>query len=323
MITKFKIFENYDKGDLIDYVDFHLIEEIFDEEYSMDEDEIAYICSSCVVDNFDFDKFKEDFIYDMRYDRTYEDYDDYEYKEFIKNHLTDEKEEKIIEFYNDNNYDEDDEDSEKVTEFDIDYLDDLDNSQLIEVIEVDNDDDDFIKYIVNQQYGDYSGEEVFDEFYGMSEESIERQNKNSYSFNIPKYETFGHYLWKEYPQYVDKQEMVNDWKNGEDDTYKKEFVQEYIHNSPEIQKNIIANNPDSVFDLFDLFESENGDNISETYEFQKLYIEKFEEDNPEDLEDEIIANAIKNINDSFELNKKIRKEYKDHLIFVDIENFNI
>jgi hypothetical protein len=324
MITKFKIFESNYEEDLIEYVDYYLIEKVYDEEYSIDEDELAYICSSCVVDNFNFDRFKEDFIYDMKMDSSYENYDDYDYKEYIKSHLTTEKEEMILSLYNDNNYDEDDEDSEEFTDFDIDYLDDLDNSQLIEVIESDDDLSDFIDYIINQHYGSYSGEEIFDEFYGMSEESIKRANQNAYSFNKPDYETFGHYLWKEYNQYVDDEGMLKSWKDGEDDEYKKEFVRDYIYNYPELQKNILANDKSQVINLFDLFIENSGENIGDTYEFQKAYIEEFEEQDPESLdEDMIIPTAIKNINDNFDLQEEIKKEYKDHLFLIDVDKFNL
>lgn len=330
MITKFKIFESRNiQEELINYVDFDLVEEIYDREYSIDEDELAYICSGCVVNNFDFDKFKEDFIYDMRYDRSYEDYDEHEYKEFIKSHLTAEKKEKIIDLYNDNNYDdEDDEDSEEVTEFDIDYLDDLDDSQLIEVIEADSDLDDFVKYIVNQYYNDYSGEEIFSEFYGMSEESIKRDNKNSYSYNRPKYETFGYYLWKEYNHYIDRQGMVDDWKSGEDDTSKKEYVANYIYNTPALQKNIIANDPDNILDLFELFANEpDGRNIANQYKYQKLYMDKYleyngDEDDEED-KDEYYPEALKFLHDNFGLNKDIEKEYNKYTILIDKEKYNL
>lgn len=323
-IKKFKALNESVKDDLIDYVDDNLIEKVYDENCYVDDDELAYICPSCVTNNFDFDKFKKDFIYDMISGSSFDNYDDYDFKEYIEENLTDEKKNKIIELYNENN-------DEENKEFDDDYLSDLDSEQLKEVIEEDDDEYDFVKYIVERMYGNYSGEEIFEEFYGMSDDIIDRQNKKSYSYNKPDYESFGEYLWIEYNHYINRIGMLEDWKNSEDFTYKKELVMDYIENNIELQRNILTNDEDQVLNLADLFlEIGSKDNISEEYNFQKLYIEKFIENEVIDDNDEIVqlkTNAITFLNDNFGLNKKLekelRKENQSYFIKIDSQGFNL
>lgn len=329
-IKDFKNLNESVKDDLINHVDDDLIEKFYDKEYVIDDSELAYICPSCVTNNFDFDKFKDDFIYDMISESTFDNYDDYEFKEYIEEHLTDEKKNKIIELYNENN-------DEENKEFDDDYLSDLDSEQLKEVIEEDDDEYDFVKYIVERIYGDYSGEEIFEEFYGMSDDIIDKQNKNSYSYNKPDYESFGEYLWKEYNHYIDRTGMLKDWINGEDFTYKTEFVMEYIENNIELQKNILKNDEEQVLNLAELFIEEPGDNISKEYNFQKLYIEKFLENELtiggvvfDDEEEKVIeekTKAITFLNDNFGLNKilekELRKENHSYFVKIDSQGFNL
>lgn len=324
MITESNVSE-----DLIDYVDDSLIDEFFDKNYVVDADEVAYLCSDCVWNCFNKEQFVEDFISDMKNDRTIEDFDDYDFTEYIKSHLTEEKKEKIIELYNDNNYDEDDDDSEKVTEYDEDYLEDLDRDQLIEVITVDDDESDFVEYITNDMYDGYTAKEILSEFYGMSEETLKDQNR--YSYSKSKYDTFGQYLWKEHRQYIDSDKLVDNWKKNEDYEYRKEYTQDSIYREPELQRNILKNHVEAVIKLAEMFENETGDNISDEYDFQKAYIEyKVEQDADENDEDDVvnvISDSLEYLDDNFGLNKELeielRNKNSNYFIKIDAKKYNM
>ena len=336
-IKKYKIiterYSNTIEDELIDYIDDNTIEEWYDKNYTMDADEIATsLAPNYVWDNFDKERFKEDFMYDMKTDHNYDDYDDYEFKEFIKKELTYAKEDKIIELYNENNYDENDEDDEPVTEFDIDYLEDLDKDQLIEVIEVDSDQDDFIEFITHYIYDGYDVEDIFSEFYGVSEKSFQNQNRYSYSsYNTPNYYSFGEYLWKNYRQYIDEDGIVDDWKNNEDFEYKKEVVKDNIYSSPELQEKILKKK--TVLLLAELFEQNpKSENISGTYKFQQTYINKKLKDdlvwdkNDKEYNEEkfnIISDALEYLDDNFELNDTIKKRYPDEMFKVDAKKYGM
>lgn len=334
-IKKYKIItERYDiQDELIDYLDDNTINEWYDKNYTMDADEIAIsLAPNYVWDNFDKERFKEDFIHDMKTDRDYDDYDDYDFKEFIKEALTDVKEKKIIELYNENNYDENDENDEPVTEFDIDYLEDLDKDQLIEVIEVDSDQDDFINFITHYVYDGYDVEDIFSEFYGVSEKSFQNQNRYSFSsYNTLTYNSFGEYLWKNYKQYVDEDGIVDDWKNNEDFEYKKEIVKDNIYGSPELQEKILKKK--TVLLLAELFEENpRNKNISGTYKFQQTYInKKLKDDLVWDKTDKeyneekfnIISDALEYLDDNFELNDSIKKRYPDEMFKVDAKKYGM
>lgn len=118
MITnfeKFKLFESSDtaKHELVhEFLDNGYALEYYDEHYlsNYNENDIIEIIEyapSTVSEVFDDEKYIKDYIKEEISGHSIDDFDTTEYKEYIENHLTSEKENKIIEFYYDNNSDED------------------------------------------------------------------------------------------------------------------------------------------------------------------------------------------------------------------------
>ena len=122
-------------------------------------------------------------------------------------------------------------------------------------------------------------------------------------------------------QFVDKARMVGDYLDNIDFDTKYEYLRDYIYNDYGLQKKLLEINPNTVEALFDVMDSTVS--IGTTYEFQKLYIKtNVEREDPKD-EDEITAHVIKQINDKFGLNKKIKKEYVNLTYLIDAEKYNV
>lgn len=315
-----KKFENYNSEDLIDYVDFGLIEEIFEENYHIDFDEAIYLQPSLIWDNIDNKGFVEDFERDYLENQSLEDIDEDEIKKYILNNLSNDKKEKIREIYLENNEGEDEEDLYEADEYEY-MLDEFDDDEIRKVAEEDEDGYDIVQNIMSGSYEGYSAQDIIEEFYGI-DPHFYNNRKNTYSFRDTFDDDFKH-LKSIVINYIDKQGVEEDWKNSEDDDYKKEFAADYIEQSPKMQKNIIANAPNKVFELFELIENSDK-NIGDTYDFQKTYIEQSVEENPEGYEDdEIIANAIFDLYKTFGLNPKIEKEYPNDLMLITTDKYNV
>lgn len=370
MITKFKIFEGYGSStasDLADKLDSDFVEEWYDEHYNIDADEIVGMSSARnILDAFDEDEYKEDFIKDYISGYEFSELQEHELKEYINNHMTDEKEEKILELYNTNNFDDDNDinseiegtvsfiktktgkrtiivtsidgkvkkykipednkiavqDGEHVvvdellsTEKEIEYeeymLDELSEDDLKEVIEDSSEEEECIEETINGWYEGRSGEELLEEFYG----------------DLDKME--GPELYKIISSYVDDDQLVENWKSGEDYSYKKEQIQEEIYRNTELQRALVEKDPDNALALAELWEENDDDNtIGDEYDFQKGYIEKYVKDNTDETDDEEFVSEIKSdavfyIHDHFGLDDDIKEEYKDYMIQVDTQKFNL
>lgn len=110
MIKKFKIFEKYtSSSDLVDQFDDDFIDEWYDENYNIDAEEIASMSTiQTILDCFDDNEYKEDFIRDYVNSYDFSEIEKYDLKSFIEENLTGEKEVKILDIYNASNYDESD-----------------------------------------------------------------------------------------------------------------------------------------------------------------------------------------------------------------------
>jgi hypothetical protein len=317
MITKFKIFESSSQYELIDYVDENEINEFFDDNYYIDPEEAIYIWPKLIWDTIDDKKFVKDYFNDFISSYTLSDIDDDQLREFIKNHLTYKKEEKIRKLYLYNNegediYDEDDYEN---------MLDEFDDDDLKSVALEDNDEYDIIKYTYQDPHEDYKAIDMISDFYGLDPYFYnKKQNRwnNTYDEDFKRIKRI---VWN----YLDNDKIVELYKASEDDEYKKEYVKEFIFKSPNLQRNILKNNKEAILDLFELLvEEDGGPNIGDEYDFQKAFIEKYEKENPdEEDEDMLIPTALKKLNDEFGLNKKIRKEYKDYTILIDLDKYNL
>jgi len=109
MIIKFKLFESSTANELIDYIDDNYIEEYFDTNYSIDVNEIIELWPKSILNHIDDESFMKNFISDEINNRSLEDFSDWDLSDYIKKHLTDVKEAKIIELYKSNNGMDDDE----------------------------------------------------------------------------------------------------------------------------------------------------------------------------------------------------------------------
>lgn len=321
MITKFKLFEKYDTEDLIDYVDLDIIDDIFDKKYHVDIDDAIYSWPNLIWDNIDNDRFVEDFTRDYIDSQTIDDIYEDDLKKYIDENLSTKKKKKIRELYLKENEDVDEEERYDSDDYE-NMMSELDEDQLREVILVDEDSYDVIQSIFGNTYDGYTAKELIEEFWGIDTEFYNKQNRYSWTNN--NYDENVKSLKKVTMGYLDKKGIEKDVKNNEDDEYKKEFVKEFIFNNKKLQKNILANNKSKVLDLFDLITSETGNNIGDTYKFQKAYIEEYTKENPDYEDDDmIVPTALKNIYDNFTLHPKILKEYPDDMILISTSKFNI
>ena len=324
MIKKFKLFERYNimSSELVDKLDDDDIETLYDENYSISVSEIILMMPSYVWDNFDKEKFLNDFINDMINNQTLEDFNEYDLKKYIESNFTTQKEQKILDIYNSNN-DEDE------SEYEDNMLDDLDDDELREVIEDSNEEEEFIREITEKSYTD--AEDVFSDFYGIDvydKNMIDKNNK--------------HKIYNSYSQYVDDDGIIQSWKDGENFEEKKNYVKDninYIGLSIEIQKKLLESEKSNALLLFDYFENyspnrKQYDNISNKYNFQKAYIEAYMEDNfagaideaDEDDKEEISelrAKSLKNLYDSFGLNPKLEEEFTEDMWMINSDKFKL
>lgn len=326
-----KINENWElQSELIDEVDDSIIDKYFEDNYEIDFSEIAN--SSNIRNHINDDAYIQQWIDSDINNNTFEEYNDWDFKKYIKKFLTDDKEAKILELYNDNNYDEDDEDDEKTTEFDEDLIDDLDDDQLKEVIEDDDGEYEFIEYMVNKRYKGMSAMDLIDEIYGDLEEQEQNSDYVKYGFgNKP------HTLLDEVGDFVDEDAVVKEWKSEYDWTSRKEYAQSAISQHRGMQKSILESDPKNILQLAELFEEEGGGDIGNDFDFQDTYVKEYEKENnvydegEEEYEEEKslqIETALEYIDDNFDLDfdefeKLYPKEMKDIIIKKDAAKYNM
>jgi len=315
-----KIFENFRNNDLIDYVDFYLIEEIFDKNYHVDFDEALYIQPSLIWGNMKDDEFVNDFETVYLENQSLEDVNEDDVKEYILKNMTKSKESKIREIYLDNNEGEDEEDLYDADDYE-NMLDEFDDDEIRAVAEEDENGYDVAHSILQGSFEGYTAKDIIAEFYGLDPEFYNK--RKTYSYNDTYDDDFKQ-LKKIVINYIDREGVEKEFKSGESDDYKKQFAEDYIERSPKIQRNIIANNPEKVLELYDLIEGSTDENIGDEYIFQKAFIEQHEKENPEGYdEDKIRQNAIFTLHEEFGLNPKIKEEYPDDLILITLSKYNL
>jgi hypothetical protein len=168
---------------------------------------------------------------------------------------------------------------------------------------------DFVEEMIDKRYEDYSAQEIVEEIYGQSPGGRELYQMISY--------------------YLDEDEFKEHYKDNEDFYYKKEFVESYIDTDINLQKEILDKNKNAVIELAELFvENSSNSNIADEYDFQKLYIEKFVEQEKDEDSDEkdmalLKAKAIKFLYDNFELEYNIEDEYEDYMWLVSSDKYNL
>ena len=377
MITNFKLFESSSiASDLIDYCSDDFIESWYDDHYDISVSEIVSMSTaSNLLMFFDDEGYKNDFIRDYISGYEFSEIQEYDLKNYIENNLTNEKEEKILELYNSNNYSGDEDivsdidgivsfviptqpndkvtrsskrqiivtsntgkikkykspkdftilvqDGEEViagevlstgkeTEFSSYMLDELDEDGLREVIEDSNEEDECVEESINNWYDGQDGEDLLREFHNVDDMDASD-------------------LYDVISSYINDDKLVQDWKDNEDFTYKKECIEGDIYNNTEIQRHILEQNSDSAVQLAELWEeTSSNETIGDERDFQKAYIEKYFEDNKDDDEDddsddnkEIKADALLYLSDNFGLDSDIEEEYHDYIWKVNSAKYNI
>lgn len=302
MITKFKIFENLDEDkELIDYLDEDTIEKYFDDNYDIDIIELVDMCPSCLWNAVDDEKFIEDYKQDEIGNRSFYDYSKTKFKEYLESNWNDEIEDKIVEIWKENNYI----DEEEETEYEENMYKQLSEDELKDVIEYCFSESDFVEEMVEDSCRNYyDAQSLIEDMYGPLE---------------------GEDLYRTIQWYIDDDDAKKEYKDNEDWYYKKEFVEGSISRDRSLQKEIFEEDENSVIQLANLFADENSsNNIGDDYWFQKTYIEKCKEKNPED-EDEhmIVPTAIKFLHDNFGLHPDIEDEHKDDTFLIGTEKYNL
>jgi len=308
MIKKFKLFlerSSWDiSGELIGYIDDDYIEEYYDKNYDKDIFEILDLWPKIVFEHIDNDRFVEDFIDEEISSLTFEDFGDWDYKDYIKNNLTEVKENKIVEIYRNNNFDEDDEEYNNEIEFDEDFIEDFDDDDLRKVIEADDEEEKFVETMVKDRYEGRNAENILSDFYGDldSLKSIDLYNMVS--------------------QYIDDDDIIKDYKDNEEFEYKKETIQNQIDTEPDLQRLLLKKSKKTVLLLAELFDDSNRYNISDEYKFQKLFIKQYVKKHKGE-EGYLRAKALKYLNDKFDLDYDIKVEHDDDMWLTNADKYNL
>jgi hypothetical protein len=296
MIKKFKLFENIENKLSIQFSD-NFIEKYFDNNFLMSVREIIELWPNYIWRHVDDDEYIKDLIEDEIDSCSIDNFGEYDYIDYLKNNMTDNKEEKIIKLYN--NIDDDEQEY-----YDSDMLDKLTEDQLKDIIEDDDENEEFIKYIVNNRYDGCDAEDVIKDIYG----SNWILDHGTQIYDILRY-------------YVEDSKIIDDWKN---DTDKREKVEEEICRDVYLQKKLLKKKKSNVFLLAKLFIKDNNTNISDEYDFQKAYITAYIKKNISNKSNDILrAEALKYLYDNFELDNDIEEEYKEDMWMIGIDKFNI
>jgi len=302
MIVKFKLFENSQQESLEDKLEEQLGEEFIEEYYDdnlAEEDvkEIIIMWPSIVWDNIDDDDYVKDFIQDEIDSLTIDDYSDSELKEYIENNLTDSKEKSIIKIYNKKN-------KKTESEYDDDMLEDLTEKQLKKVISKDNEEDDFVRYTVEERYSNETAQDIIESLFGRNIEGTE--------------------LYKIVSQYINEDDIITQFNDNTDYSRKKEEVLGRLGRLYErdIQEKLLEIDEDNILLLAEYLE-ETGNKFDD-YDLQKKYIKKYVENNSENnSESNLRAIALKFLHDSFKLDPDVKEEYVDDLWLINIEKYNL
>lgn len=104
MITKFKLFENHIAAKSLSQIfTSDEVEKYYDDNYEISAEEVVEYAPSYVEDCIDNDRFVQDTIDDYINSYTWSEYDEYQFKDYIKDNITDSKEDEIIKLYKEEN----------------------------------------------------------------------------------------------------------------------------------------------------------------------------------------------------------------------------
>lgn len=371
MIKKFKNFKSklvlenvtsYEIAlDLADDLDEDTIDTYYDKYFDMSVEDILDLYPQLAFEHIDDERFVEDFKDDEKGNRELSEFDEFEFKPYIENHLDDEKKKRIKKYYRDNQGIDDDIKSKfggtvsinkddmtititnkngKIEEFDLpdehefvvndgDYVNKGD--KLTKLYYDDNMLDDIsgdeMKNIIEElneeeEFMDDLIESLYDE-YTTAKDIVENMYGSTDNMD-------GKEIMNWFYNYIDDDGIIEDYKSNEDFDYKKERISDMIERIIELQEEVLKANKKNSLKLAELFKDNmNYDNISDEYDFQKAFIESYVEENAleddkEDIEQETASALTKlSVDYNFELHPDIKSEYKDHMYGVDANKFNI
>lgn len=307
MIKKFKIFEGYnDNDDIISLLNDDDIEDLWSDRYYYDD--VEEIFKMNVKHNLNFvngDSFLTDIISDQIDNYNVDDFDDYDFKNWIKDNIKPDIKEEVLKIYIKNNYSENDVTSD--VEYDDSLLDELDENELKNIIVDLNYEGNFVEDTIRSRYENYDIYDYLDDYYGRDYDKYANEIYNTLSY------------------YIDENKMVEDFNNNEDFDYKKETISNDIEYNIDIQKAIIEKDNYNILKLAKYLSNNNSThNIMDEYEYQKMYIEEYakKKSNKKQAEN-AKAKALKFINDEFKLDSNIEDEYIDDMWMVNAANFNL
>lgn len=280
------------KVNLINSLDENVINELWKEYCCRDIEEIIELWPKCVFRHIDDQKFVQDWIDNEINQLTISDYNDKDdFVKYLENNMDDDKEILLLKKYNKKNPDD------TYTQYQNFMLEDLSKKQLRKIIEQSNEEEEYVKFIVNDRYDDYDAETLIDEIYGKNYRDM---------YNVVR-------------DYIDDEAIIKEY---EDDSDKPDELANILQSTSDIQEKILEVNPEYALDIAQIVvEEDDSDNICDRYDFQIAYIETYHKRNSNDPNSR--ADAIKYLYDHFDLDSDIEEKYPDDMWKVEGDTFNI
>ena len=300
MITRFKLFENTynEEEELAKQFGESFIDEYFKENYEIDVEEIAKYHSD-IWKYVNDERFVQDWIDNDIANRSIKDInDEEEMVDYIKDRLIDEDSVKEFLDKKRKKYQLETNDSYE------DVVDELKMNDLYKLIYRENSNDDFVEWYVNKRYSNMDAHDILEELYG---ENDLKQNAYQYVEN-----------------YVDTDQLEEDYIDDESYEYKLDWVAERIHNEQDLQNKLMEMNPKNSILLLDVMNSDTSYSIGDEYGYQKTFMEEvLKQAKEEDFYDEYPAEQLKKLNDKFGLANGIEDEYREYTYLIDAEKYNL
>lgn len=287
------------KVNLINKLDENVINELWKEYCSRDIEEIIELWPKCVFRYIDDQEFVQDWIDNDINQLTISDYNDKDdFVKYLENNMDDDKEILLLKKYNKKNPDD------TYTLYHNFMLEYLSKKQLRKIIEQSNEEEEYVKFIVNDRYDGYDAELLIDEIYGKEFHDM---------YNVVR-------------NYIDEEAIIKEY---EDESDKPEDLANILQCNSDIQEKILEENPDYALDIAQIVVEEDDDvrlnyhcdTICDQYDFQIAYIESYHKRNSDDPNSR--ADAIKYIYDHFDLDSDIEEKYPDDMWKVEGDTFNI
>jgi hypothetical protein len=304
MITQFKIFENLamDEDDLVEQFSQDFVEEYYENDYDITVDDAANYVN--IWNYVDIQEVKSGLIEETIADKSLndEEFKKIDYCLYIEDSLltrTDHHLKSVkstIEKFR-KKYD-------LSFTSDEDVLDKMDRKDLINIIQDEDKSQDFMKDYYEQKWDDLHPEEILTEIWGKH-----TIRDDTYSY-ISKY--------------VNGSDVIDAYFRNIEYESKNDYLKEKISTDFKLQKKLIKMNPNNVIALLDVMDEVVS--IGTSYKYQKLYLETVKKEwgeGDEEVENDVVAEGVKSLNDKFGLDSKIEEEYTDFLYLISAEKYNL